>query len=693
MVYKEIEIDSTWQQPLGEIRVIQEEADGRELRIYLYDNGSPLDLTGKTVSVYIQKPDNTMIYNSCEVEGNQATVTLTLQMMAVSGLTKLCELQIVDTDNHTLKVTLPPLRIVKSSSVGAVESTDEFSRLAEALNEANNATGIASEAADKANEAAQSANTAAQAANTAAQSANTAADAATSAAESANSQAKAAQTQAAYAKTQGDYAKTQGENAEEIYNQLKDIDVASLQADLDALEASKGQPNGLATLNSSGKLAQMPSASDVGALPITGGEMQGALKLKANQYGGSGPADEKYALDCQNSNIVNVNRILTADPAGSASEGWGFQREDDPDAYDVIWASNGTLYFTPGFKYNTPPYPANQRVLATTDNIALTNYLRQEYNKLKESEGTPTLNDIINGFGFCYNDSSDGADLNVVYLTVSGMTDNKYRLQLLGQYNGSNWLAYRTRNGDEQSWNPWHKVLTDNINAAISARHQYTSSSYPQIYGNGILQLGGDSRNEYGVVLRSNGTDEANAFRPSVNAGTTGHLYLGVANQKWRAVFAQNGTIQTSDRNAKHDITDLDPEKITAFIMGLKPSSYVFNDADSGRTHWGLISQDIEELFPQLGMTSMDFAGFIKSPKTEDYYEDVPETVTDEETGEEKTVTRKELKTRTVEGEYIYSLRYDEFIAPLICMVQKQQKQIENLERRLSALENKEEAK
>ena len=107
MVYKEIEIDSTWQQPLGEIRVIQEEADGRELRIYLYDNGSPLDLTGKTVSVYIQKPDNTMIYNSCDVEGNQATVTLTLQMMAVSGLTKLCELQIIDTDNHTLKVTLP----------------------------------------------------------------------------------------------------------------------------------------------------------------------------------------------------------------------------------------------------------------------------------------------------------------------------------------------------------------------------------------------------------------------------------------------------------------------------------------------------------------------------------------------------------------------------------------------------------
>ena len=459
----------------------------------------------------------------------------------------------------------------------------------------------------------------------------------------------------------------------------------------DATEyTQEGDTFGANDINTTNNTINNLTASDVGALPITGGEMQGALKLKANQYGGSGPADEKYALDCQNSNIVNVNRILTADPAGSASEGWGFQREDDPDAYDVIWASNGTLYFTPGFKYNTPPYPANQRVLATTDNIALTNYLRQEIPLISE---TPALNDIDNGFGFAYEAATNGSGLNGIYLSAAGKTSNNYVLQFLGQYNGSSWLAYRTKNGDISSWNPWHKVLTDNINAAISARHQYTSSSYPQIYGNGILQLGGDSRNEYGVVLRSNGTDEANAFRPSVNAGTTGHLYLGVANQKWRAVFAQNGTIQTSDRNAKHDITDLDPEKITAFIMGLKPSSYVFNDADSGRTHWGLISQDIEELFPQLGMTSMDFAGFIKSPKTEDYYEDVPETVTDEETGEEKTVIRKELKTRTVEGEYIYSLRYDEFIAPLICMVQKQQKQIENLERRLSALENKEEAK
>lgn len=625
MVYKEIEIDSTWQQPLGEIRVIQEEADGRELRIYLYDNGSPLDLTGKTVSVYIQKPDNTMIYNSCEVEGNQATVTLTLQMMAVSGLTKLCELQIVDTDNHTLKVTLPPLRIVKSSSVGAVESTDEFSRLAEALNEANNATGIASEAADKANEAAQSANTAAQAANTAAQSANTAADAATSAAESANSQAKAAQTQAAYAKTQGDYAKTQGENAEEIYNQLKDIDVASLQADLDALEASKGQPNGLATLNSSGKLAQMPSASDVGAVPTTrtvnGKALSSNISLTASDVGAV-PTSRKVNGRALSSDINITSGDVFAQTT-TVENGTNFNNLKNPGIY--VQSSNAEV--------------TNNTNMPTKEAFIMTVYM-------------------------------------------ANWKDNS--IQVFCNYTGSK-MYWRTWQAYGDVWGAWRQVIGSNGgNVTINNRLQLTGTQYPQIYGNGTsLQLGVDTNAAVGVVL------QGGVFR---EAGD-GSLNLGNGSHRWAVVYAKTGSINTSDRNEKNTIADIDPEQAEKLIMGLKPSTFKFNDGTSGRTHWGLISQDIEELLPQIGMSDLDFAGFIKTPKTEDYYEDVPEVVTDEETGEEKTVTRKELKTRTVEGEYVYALRYSEFISPLICMVQKQQKQIENLERRLSALENKEEAK
>lgn len=600
MIYKQITLNP-WEPPLGEIRVIQEEADGRDLIINLIDdNGSPLDLTGKTVSVYIQKPDNTMIYNSCEVEGNQATVTLTLQMMAVSGLTKLCELQIIDTDNHTLKVTLPPLRIIKSNYDGAIESTDEFSRLAEALNEANNATGIASEAADKANEAAQSANTAAQAANTAAQSANTAADAATTAAESANSQAQAAQTQAAYAKTQGDYAKTQGENAEEIYNRLKDIDVASLQADLDALEASKGQPNGLATLNSSGKLAQMPSASDVGAVPTSRKVNGRALSSDINITSG-----DVFAQTTTVENGTNFNNLK------------------NPGIY--VQSSNAEV--------------TNNTNMPTKEAFIMTVYM-------------------------------------------ANWKDNS--IQVFCNYTGSK-MYWRTWQAYGDVWGAWRQVIGSNGgNVTINNRLQLAGTQYPQIYGNGTsLQLGVDTNAAVGVVL------QGGVFR---EAGD-GSLNLGNGSHRWAVVYAKTGSINTSDRNEKNTIADIDPEQAEKLIMGLKPSTFKFNDGTSGRTHWGLISQDIEELLPQIGMSDLDFAGFIKTPKTEDYYEDVPETVTDEETGEEKTVTRKELKTRTVEGEYVYALRYSEFIAPLICMVQKQQKQIENLERRLSALENKEEAK
>lgn len=625
MIYKQITLNP-WEPPLGEIRVIQEEADGRDLIINLIDdNGSPLDLTGKTVSVYIQKPDNTMIYNSCEVEGNQATVTLTLQMMAVSGLTKLCELQIVDTDNHTLKVTLPPLRIVKSSSVGAVESTDEFSRLAEALNEANNATGIASEAADKANEAAQSANTAAQAANTAAQSANTAADAATSAAESANSQAQAAQTQAAYAKTQGDYAKTQGENAEEIYNQLKDIDVASLQADLDALEASKGQPNGLAALNSSGKLAQMPSASDVGAVPTTrtvnGKALSSNISLTASDVGAV-PTSRKVNGRALSSDINITSGDVFAQTT-TVENGTNFNNLKNPGIY--VQSSNAEV--------------TNNTNMPTKEAFIMTVYM-------------------------------------------ANWKDNS--IQVFCNYTGSK-MYWRTWQAYGDVWGAWRQVIGSNGgNVTINNRLQLTGTQYPQIYGNGTsLQLGVDTNAAVGVVL------QGGVFR---EAGD-GLLNLGNGSHRWAVVYAKTGSINTSDRNEKNTIADIDPEQAEKLIMGLKPSTFKFNDGTSGRTHWGLISQDIEELLPQIGMSDLDFAGFIKTPKTEDYYEDVPETVTDEETGEEKTVTRKELKTRTVEGEYVYALRYSEFIAPLICMVQKQQKQIENLERRLSALENKEEAK
>lgn len=125
---------------------------------------------------------------------------------------------------------------------------------------------------------------------------------------------------------------------------------------------------------------------------------------------------------------------------------------------------------------------------------------------------------------------------------------------------------------------------------------------------------------------------------------------LGSNSMKWDNVYAMNGVIQTSDRNEKNTIEPLHTEKAKDFIMGLKPVTYKMNGGTSDRTHWGLIAQDVEVLLADKGIDSKDFAGFIKSPKA-------------------------------LEGEYDYSLRYDEFIAPMINVIQNLNRRVEELEK------------
>lgn len=152
---------------------------------------------------------------------------------------------------------------------------------------------------------------------------------------------------------------------------------------------------------------------------------------------------------------------------------------------------------------------------------------------------------------------------------------------------------------------------------------------------------------------------------------------LGTAYYKWSNVFAKNGEIITSDRNKKNTIEELSTEKAKKFIMGLKPSTYKMNEGTSGRTHWGMISQDVEKLMDDLDMTSLDFAGFIKSPCYN------VEKVEIEENGK---IIKKRIKT-LMEGQYDYSLRYDEFIAPMIKVIQDLNNRVEILEQRLQKSE------
>ena len=94
------------------------------------------------------------------------------------------------------------------------------------------------------------------------------------------------------------------------------------------------------------------------------------------------------------------------------------------------------------------------------------------------------------------------------------------------------------------------------------------------------------------------------AFKP-VPDGT---INLGGASNRWATVYATTGAINTSDRNAKQDITDLDAtEKRVALVLKGLVKKFRFKDAvarsgDAARIHVGLIAQDIEAAFLAEGL-------------------------------------------------------------------------------------------
>lgn len=180
--------------------------------------------------------------------------------------------------------------------------------------------------------------------------------------------------------------------------------------------------------------------------------------------------------------------------------------------------------------------------------------------------------------------------------------------------------------------------------------------------------------------------------------GYNNYLNLGFSNNCFKTVYTFTGTVQASDREKKKDIKEFDDKFVEDFIMGLIPVSYMFKENESGRTHYGLIAQDVEELMNALNMDSKDFAGFIKSPRYKETIEEIEvENEVEDEDGKKKIVKekRQNVKATLIENEYEYALRYEEFISPIIKMLQilndkidNQQQEINRLKQEIKKLKN-----
>lgn len=183
---------------------------------------------GATANIYIKKPSGAQIYNSCSISGNEITVNPTTQMFAEAGK-QFGQLQILNSEK-ILESFLILFNVEKSIvDDTAIESSDEFTALEDALNsiddavtEAENAVSAANQAVSDAQTAIKNANTAISGANTAASSANSAAESATNAASAANTAAEGANTAAQNANEKASAANSAAEAANNAVDAIEE---------------------------------------------------------------------------------------------------------------------------------------------------------------------------------------------------------------------------------------------------------------------------------------------------------------------------------------------------------------------------------------------------------------------------------------------------------------------------------------
>ena len=239
-----------------------------------------------------------------------------------------------------------------------------------------------------------------------------------------------------------------------------------------------------------------------------------------------------------------------------------------------------------------------------------------------------------------------------------GRTGVVNQLQLIANayFNGTNYIYQNTGEATQYfqtgGYHAWGIAPSGTAGNAITFTQAMTLDSSGNL-------LVGTTSNPAGVKLVIGGTSGTARIEPVTdNVG-----YIGEGSYRWQAVYAVNGTIQTSDGREKNTIADSNLG--LSFVQSLRPVSYKWNVGENVvtydeegkevvtprpgvRTHYGFIAQEVKAAIPE----GVDFGGFMQEP-----------------------------------DEGMMSLRYHEFIGPLVKAIQEQQALITTLTERITALE------
>lgn len=189
-----------------------------------------------------------------------------------------------------------------------------------------------------------------------------------------------------------------------------------------------------------------------------------------------------------------------------------------------------------------------------------------------------------------------------------------------------------------------------------SAYYQGTLSGYINFFdenGNSRGHIGGGSSTLRELIISNsiivNGLNDTSHFYREV-------IFHGADNSSVTfdaTVYNHSGgVVFVSDRRKKKNIKDLVVTAARSFIMALKPKSFKFKKGEGGmngkRYHHGFIAQEVKE-----ALGENDWGVYCENKETD-----------------------------------FIGLRYDEFLADMVAVIQDQQKRIEALERRVDDLTN-----
>ena len=232
-----------------------------------------------------------------------------------------------------------------------------------------------------------------------------------------------------------------------------------------------------------------------------------------------------------------------------------------------------------------------------------------------------------------------------------------------------NWISIRVQDGGETDGSgiTWYETGTFSV-------------SSPQ-YGAKIVYDENNDDFKLGTMHAGTYKKQITIPRASARIEIAGHILpstdntldLGSSGTRWDDVFATNGTIQTSDRNLKTQISGSDLG--LDFINDLNPVKYQW--LSKSRSHYGLIAQEVSSSLSKSSVHTDNFGGYIENRMF----------VSASVSGSEKDIRDTdgwEMENFTPIPNPQLSLRYNEFLSPMIKAIQELSSQVETLKAQIS---------